>query len=654
MRNNRPLRAEEICRDHLLLNPGSLEHLRVLAHALHKQKRHTEAEQQIRLALSLKPGFPQLHEDLGRVLLAQSRHTEAQETLERAIQLEPGLVTAHKLLAKAALALGQDAGADEHIQQFLAQDEHNAKLANAAEKLRAGQVDSAITELKEILRKEPDNVSAMRLLATAYWQETKNFSDAEAWLRRATSIAPDFTAAWLTLGPVLLETNKYMEAIEAYQQAIRSQPDHAAAWAGLGNAYAQASYPEKSVSAYQKSIELNPEVAGVHMGYAHVLKTLGQQEQAIKAYREAVRVRPQFGEVYWSLANLKTFRFEEHEVRAMEQQLSASTLSDSEEVHFRFALGKAYDDLKDYERAWQYYDSGNKKNRLLVSHDPLEMEIRHQDIISVFNPDFLHQHKDQGAPDHDPIFIVGLPRSGSTLIEQILASHSQVEGTSELPILPKLAASIGRFRADQEQFPQTVKALEGKDWRAYGQQYLADARRHRQTDSPYFTDKLPNNFPLVGLLHLILPNAKIINARRHPLDTCLGCYKQLFARGQNFTYDLEDLAHYYQNFDAMMQHWHTVLPGKVLDVHYEDTVIDLESQVQRILEFCGLGFEESCVRFHETQRAVKTASSEQVRRPIYQAALGQWRHYSSHLELLQEDLQEVMNKLPARIRQFNP
>ena len=386
------------------------------------------------------------------------------------------------------------------------------------------------------------------------------------------------------------------------------------------------------------------------MSYAHSLKTLGRQEEAIEAYRAAVGLKPDFGEVWWSLANLKAFRFEDAEVAAMRRQLDRGDLSVGPEIHFNFALAKALEDDGDYDGAWRHYHAGNAKQRMQVSHDPLGMEKRHNEIIETFNAAFLAEHAGNGCEDADPILIVGLPRSGSTLVEQILASHSQVEGTSELPILNNLANSIGRYQSDEVLFPKSVLALKGRDWYSYGQQYMDDARRHRASEAPLFTDKLPNNFPFIGLLHLILPNARVINARRHPLDTCLGAYKQLFARGQHFTYDMEELAHYYRCYDRMIAHWHTVLPGKVLDAHYEDTVNDTEGQVRRILAHCGLPFEERCLRFHETRRAVKTASSEQVRQPIYTSALGMWQNYERHIGLWIDELARVIEELPPSVR----
>lgn len=650
MRDNRPLRAEEICRDFLLMNPGSVDHLRVLSHALQRQQRFDEAERELRLALSMQPDNPLLHEDLGGLLVASDRHEDAVPVLEKAIRLEPRLPLAHKRLGEALAALGRGEEADSEFEEFFDKEPEAGAVAIAANHLRSGRKEEAIRVLRDVLRENPQNVSAMRWLGVAYFREEKNFGEAEAWLRRATSLAPDYTAAWMSLGPVLLETNKYVEAIDCYRNAIRCDPGNGMIWAALGNAFAQASYPDKALEAFEKARALDADSPGIRLGLAHVLKTLGDQPAALREYRAAIAAKADFGEAYWSMANLKVFRFTDAEVDAMKAALEKGVKTDSAEVHFRFALGKAHEDRGDYERAWHYYDTGNRKQRPLVSHSPLEMEKRHAEIIEIFDEAFFDAHTGQGHDAADPILIVGLPRSGSTLVEQILASHSQVEGTSELPVLSKLAASTGRYLPEDTQFPKSVLTLKNRDWRALGQQYLEETRRHRLTERPRFTDKLPNNFPLVGLLHLILPNATVINARRHPLDSCLGCYKQLFARGQTFTYDIEDLAHYYRNYDTVMQHWHRVLPGKVLDVHYEETVTDLEAQVRRILEHCGLPFEEACVRFHETERAVKTASSEQVRQPIYTGALGTWRNYRAHLGLWQEELADIIERLPEGVR----
>jgi len=651
MQAKRPLRVEEICRDYLQVSPGCADHLRLLAHALQAQSRLNEAEEKLRFALSLKPNFPQLHEDLGSVLALQGRYDEAISSLEKAVQLDPTQALAHRKLGQALAIVGRGEDADESFEAFFDKRPEDGQVARAANLLKEGKIDEAIGAFREVIRQNPNNVNAMRFLAITYWKEKKEkMDDAEALLRRVVEIAPDFAGGWINLAMVLVDRNKFLDAIHSYKQATDLEPGNPAAWGGLGNAYAIANYQDEAARAYARAVELNPRTPNLQMGYAHVLKTLGRQDESLRAYRAAIAAKPDFGEVYWSMANLKIFNFEAKEVAAMEQQLEHEELSESAEIHFHFALGKAYEDKKDYDKAWHYYAGGNQKQRMQVRYDPLETETRQNEVIEVFSKEFLEQHAGKGYEAADPILIVGLPRSGSTLVEQILASHSQVEGTSELPNLGRIANSIGRYRMENVHFPISVRDLRNKDWRAYGKQYLDETRRHRETDRPFFTDKMPNNFPLMGFLHLILPNAKIINARRHPYDSCLGAYKQLFGRGQNFTYDMDDLADYYRQYDTVMKHWHTTLPGKVLDVHYEETVMDLEGQVRRILDHCGLPFEEQCLRFWETDRAVRTASSEQVRQPIYSGALGKWRYYEKYLGIWQEQLGDIVEELPELVR----
>ena len=516
--------------------------------------------------------------------------------------------------------------------------------------MRAGREEDAISSFRQALKDNPDNVDAMRFLAAVYVKQEIKLRDAEALLLRATQLAPDFANAWLDLGQALLKRGKRMEAIDAFGQATVLEPGNGIAWEKLASATAGAGYPERAAEAFRKAVNLSPNFAGFHMGFGHVLKTLGDQEASLRAYREAIRLRPDFGEVYWSMANLKIFKFEDAEVEAMEKQVENTELNEVTDVHFRFALGKAYEDRKDYDKAWAHYHSGNERQRPLVNYDPVETNVQQDAIRSYFTRDFLSKAEGNGYADEGPIFIVGLGRSGSTLVEQILASHSQVEGTEELSVLANLSDTIGRYRPDKQQYPKILDSMRPLDWRALGLEYLDGAKRYRMTDKPIFTDKLPNNFPFVGLLHLILPNAKIINARRHPLDTCLGNYKQLFGRGQTFTYDMFELADYYKEYCLTMDHWNQLLPGKVLDVHYEETVTDLEGQVARILEHCGLPFEEKCVRFHETERAIKTASSEQVRQPIYTGGMGKWRKYEDHLGEWMEELGPIIDDQPDVVK----
>jgi len=646
IRRNRPLRAEEACRDYLLEHPGCADHMRLLSLALMKQKRAAEAETQLRFALEIEPEFPQLHEDLGSALAMQSNFEEAIPAFRKAIQLQPTLPAVERKLGEALLAVGRHEEADELLRDYVEKDPERAEIFRSIDMRRSGKEDEAIDLFREILKKNPNSINAMHHLAVSYWRGKKRLDDAEALLRRATQIAPDFAEAWMTLGALLMHMNRYVEAIAAYEAATRIEPENADAWGGLGNANGRAMYPEKAIKAFEKSLALRDGAPGVLSAYAWELKTIGDQEGALKAYRRAIKAKPNFGPVYWSMANLKIFNFEDHEVDEMLRQVDSGELSEVDDIHIRFALGKAMEDRKDYDRAWHFYHTGNQAQRTTVEHEPLEFEKRLTAVKSTFDAQLLSSRSNAGYDAPDPIFIVGLPRSGSTLVEQILASHSQVEGTAELPILGRIAESVGRYRTDGVRYPEAVRELRDKDLRAYGKEYIEQSRRFRITNKPLFTDKLPNNFPMTGFAHLILPNARIINARRHPFDSCLGAYKQLFGAGQNFTYDMLDLAHYYQQYDAMMKHWHALLPGKVLDVHYEETVTDLEGQVRRILEHCGLPFEESCVRFHETERAVKTASSEQVRQPIFTSGLGKWRRYEEHLDLWREYLGYIIDELP--------
>ena len=496
LKANRPLRAEEVCRDYLLMNPGCIDHLRLLGHALMKQNRLEEAERELRRALALKPDFAQVYEDLGSVLALGRRFDEAIPLFREAIKREPRLPLAHRKLGQALAAVGRGAEADEEFEEFLDRDTASRDVAAGVEHLRAGRVDAAIDSLRAVLKRNPDQVDAMRYLALAYARDEQNLGDAEAWLRRATDLAPDHTAAWLDLGLVLAELNKYMDAIDCYRSALENDPENPAVWAGLANAYALASYPERSLEAFEKSLAINPDAPGVRMSYAHSLKTLGRQRQAVEAYRAAVRLKPDFGEAWWSLANLKAFRFEDAEVDAMRRQLDGGGLEAGPEIHFNFALAKALEDRGDFDGAWRHYDAGNTGQRMQVTHDPLGMEKRHNEIMETFTEAYLAEHAGNGCDDADPILIVGLPRSGSTLVEQILASHSRVEGTSELPILNNLANSIGRYQPGDVLFPKSVLALKDRDWTAYGQQYMDDARRHRASGEPFFTDKLPQQFPL--------------------------------------------------------------------------------------------------------------------------------------------------------------
>ena len=390
-----------------------------------------------------------------------------------------------------------------------------------------------------------------------------------------------------------------------------------------------------------------PQQPKLWMSYGHALRTTGKVPESIAAYRRALSMEPRLGEAWWSLANLKTFRFSEADVQAMHQELARDDLSDDDRLHFEFALGKALEDASSYEESFTHYAAGNALRRVQHGHDAQENSRFVRRSRQLLTREFFAERAGWGAQARDPIFIVGLPRAGSTLIEQILASHPLVEGTMELPQLPKLARELAGPRKEEEgTFLKRLAALGREELRALGERYLAETRVMRKTDAPFFIDKMPNNCMYVGLIHLILPNAVIIDARRHPLGCCFSCFKQHFARGQWFSYDLEDLGRYYRDYVELLAHFDDVLPGRVARVFYETLIDDTDAEVRRLLEHCGLPFEPGCLRFYENDRAVRTASSEQVRRPIFRDAVDHWRHYEPWLGPLRRALGDVLTDYP--------
>jgi tetratricopeptide (TPR) repeat protein len=390
---------------------------------------------------------------------------------------------------------------------------------------------------------------------------------------------------------------------------------------------------------YHQLLAGSPGASDLHMALGHALKSIGQQKEAIECYQRAAAVRPGFGDAWWSLANLKTYRFSEDEVASMRDAEAAPSATSVDRCHLCFALGKAYEDRREYAESWQFYERGNALRYAESLYRPEITEANTSRQIEVCTAEFFAAHIGVGVSNRDPIFILGLPRSGSTLVEQILASHSQVEGTQELPDIPRIVAEMEgrRPHPDNPRYPAVLVDVPPEDFRSLGEHYIAATRPFRGA-KPFFIDKMPNNFRHIGLIHLMLPNAKIIDMRREPMACCFSNLKQLFASGQEFTYSIEDVARYYRTYLELMRHWDAVLPGKILRVWYEDVVEDLEGNVRRILDFCGLDFEPACVQFHKTERSVRTASSEQVRQPIFREGINQWRNYEPWLGPLKDAL----------------
>jgi len=639
--------AESCCRAALARFPGDVNMQALLGAVLVKLERNAEAEATLRAVIAAAPSFAKPAEDLGYLLLQAGRPADALPFLEQATRLDPTLERAWFDLGKALARLGRGKDADAAFEKSFELSPERRNMALAAEHQKEGRLEEAERLYRRVLRENPKNVDALRLLA-AIAAGAGREDDAEALLRRAVGLAPDFLLALLDLGRVFKDQDRFAEALECFDRAIALEPSQPQAHYQRAATLARASFTPEAIASYRQSLALRPEHPGALLGLGHALKAVGDYPGAVAAYAACIRASPASGESYWSLANLKTFRFDDTTVAEMERRSGDPDVKDSSRVNFLFALGKAYEDRGEFDRAFERYRAGNALQRAAVSYDPVQTEVMNDRLLATFTPEFLAARAGAGNPDPAPIFILGLPRSGSTLLEQILASHSQVEGTSELPYVGRVATSLNRNRADGINYPEAMRELGHSHIRALGDDYLAQARMHRRTDAPRFIDKMPNNFPNVGLIALMLPNAKIIDARRHPLDACLSCWRQLFARGQNFTYDLTEIGEYYLQYQRMMDHWADALPGRVLTVQYEEVVADFEPQVRRLLEFCGLPWEDGCLRFYESDRPVRTPSAEQVRQPIYDRSVGHWTNYEDHLG----DLVAVLEPIRGRYRRY--
>jgi tetratricopeptide (TPR) repeat protein len=641
--------AEARCRAALAEYPRDVNMLALLGALLVKLDRAEEAEAKLRQVITEAPTFAKPHEDLGHLLVQKNRAQEAVPLLERATHLDPKLDKAWFTLGRALVLAGRGAEADAAFERSFELSPERRLMALAAEHQKEGRYDEAEPLYRRILRHNPRNVDALRLLALVALR-AERADEAEGLLEKAISLAPDYIAAIIDLGRMRKEQDRYGAALECFDRAIALDPGNVQAHYLRGATLAPAAFTVEAIDAYQQCLKFKPNHVAALMGLGHVLKAVGRYDESVASYTECIRQSPESGETYWSLANLKTYRFDDAAVAEMERRIAGSDLSASSEVHFLFALGKAHEDRGDFDRAWHYYRSGNTKQRALVSYDPVQTETMNDRLVRVFSAEFLQSRRGTGLADPGPIFILGLPRSGSTLLEQVLASHSQVEGTSELPYVGRVATWLNRNRADGINYPEAVHELAPENFASLGRDYLNYAQMHRRSGAPRFIDKMPNNFPSIGFLALILPQAKIIDARRHPLDTCLSCYRQLFAKGQAFTYDLTEIGEYWLQYQRMMDHWHEVLPGRVLTVQYEEVVADFETQARRLLEFCGLPWEDACLRFYESDRPVRTPSSEQVRQPIYDRSVGHWRNYETHLD----ELITVIAPIRERYRRYEP
>jgi predicted Zn-dependent protease len=638
----RPLLAAEQAREVLKVVPGEPMAMLLLARAKLRLDAVEEALPLLQSVSAAQPGFAVAQCELGLTLRRLGRSGEAIASLRRATALQPDLAPAWLALAEIYTDVGDVPNADLAYGQHIRCATHDPRMRAAGAALYDNRLPEAESLLRAQIREQPADVAALRMLAEVA-ARLRRYEDAEVLLRHCVSLAPGFIPARQNFALVLHRQNKPAEALAAIDHCLSVQPGHVshrnlkAAILGTIGEY------EASLQLYREVLNEYPNQAKVWMSFGHALKTAGHDAEGIAAYRHSIKLIPGLGEAYWSLANLKTFRFTPQDVSAMRAALNAADLARHERLHFHFALGKALEDDGKFEESFQHYAEGNQLRRLDLRYSADEHHNRLARSRDFFTAQFLRERSGQGCPARDPIFIVGLPRAGSTLLEQILASHSQVEGTMELPDLMAIARrlSAGTDDTDGAAYPRVLATLTEDQWLRLGEEYLERTRIYRKLGTPFFIDKMPNNFVHLGLILVALPNAKIIDARRHPLACCWSGFKQHFAMGQQFTYSLEDVGRYYRDYAALMAHFDRVAPGRVHRVIYEQLVDDTEAQVRALLDYCGLPFEASCLRFYENSRAVRTASSQQVRRPIFRDGVDQWRRFEPWLLALKEAIGPV-------------
>ncbi len=511
------------------------------------------------------------------------------------------------------------------------------QLMKAALALYDNRLSEAEPLLRAHLKADPFDTYAIRMLAELAGRIGR-YKDAENLLRRALELRPEFCAARANLATCLYKQNRPAEAIAELDLVMIDDPENvghsnlkAAALGKIGGF-------DEAIALYHEVLKAAPNQPKVWMSYGHMLKTVGRLDDGVAAYRRAIGIAPSLGEVWWSLANLKTVRFTADDVATMRTALARDDIADEDRFHLDFALGKALEDQKDFVGAFAHYSAANALRRQGLDYSAEETTRFVDRSMAVATLMLFESRAEQGCPERAPIFVLGMPRAGSTLIEQILSSHSLVEGTSELPDIPALARI--------KDYPENLVALSADELCALGDEYLKRAAVQRRTDKPYFIDKLPNNWAHVAFIHLILPNAIIIDARRHPMSCCFSNFKQHFARGQAFSYELVDMGRYYADYVRLMAHIDRVLPGRVHRVIYERMVDDSEAEIRALLTACGLPFEEACLRFHETERAVRTPSSEQVRRPIFRDGVEGWQGFAPWLGPLETALGDVLTSYP--------
>ena len=633
-----PQLAEEQAHEILNVYPDTVEAKRILATAFRLQKMPQKGLDVLAPLLGRHNDSPDFLHEIAQCQGGAGRGDDAIGSLRRAVTIDPSHAAVWQSLGHQLAVAGDEEGSREAFQRHFELSTPHPELVEAAGLLRDGKLGKAERIVRDLLKKHPADVSAIRVLADI-GIKLGQWKDAGHLLERCLELAPDFYAARHGYATVLVRQQKPEAAIHEAEKLLAHEPNNPNFLTLKASILTRIGDQSGALEIYEKVLKNYPNQARAQMSYGHTLKTVGRLDEGIEAYKKCIRLSPEVGEAYWSLANLKTFRFSDEDIDNMRRQVTAEGGDADDQSHLAFALGNALEDHGEYDESFRFYKRGNSIRRVEHRHNPKINVLESLRQVRALPRKLFEQRKGWGCQAPDPIFIVGLPRAGSTLLEQILASHSQVEGTSELQDIITISRKLDNKNRENPagKYPEVLAELSQEQFRELGESYLETTRIQR-TDTPFFIDKMPNNFRHIGLIHLVLPNSKIIDARRHPMGCCFSGFKQLFAHGQTFTYGLEDIGKYYRDYIRVMDHWDKALPGRVHRVQYEEMVADTEAQIRALLDYCELDFEEQCLRFYETERSIRTPSAEQVRKPIYKEGLEQWRNFEAHLDPLKEAL----------------
>lgn len=643
-----PELAEARAREILAVRPDDPEAKLLLGTALREKGCAAAAKGVLEPLAASNPDWAEVRLELGLALGELGENHAAIAMLNEAVSIDRNLSAAWSALGEQYVLVGDILASDAAYSHHFNVSVHEPELQKAVTALRNGRPDITEDILIEFLETHPDHVNAIKMLAEAAIACDRN-EDASALLDRCLELAPDFAAARYRLVSSLYLQNRLHEAMPHIDMLLERDPRNPQFRTMKASLLGQMGEDRAALTLFEELVNEYPRHPASWVSYGHALKGAGQQDEGVRAYRKAIELLPQLGGGYWSLANLKTFKFTDTDIREMQAQLERNDLRVEARVQFFFSLGKAFEDKKLFEEAFQNYQKGNALWRSTVEYDADKTHAYVEACKEIFTPEFFEHCKGCGHDAPDPIFVVGLPRAGSTLLEQILSSHSQIEGTMELPDITSLARHLNDDNATEETeigYPELLAYLDPDEFKRRGKEYIANTRLHRKLGRPFLVDKMPNNYAHVPLIHLILPRAKIIDARRHPMGSCFSNFKQHFARGQHFTYALTDVGRYYRDYVELMAHYDRMLPGKVHRVIYEQLVADPEKEIRGIFEYLGLPFETQCLRFHETDRAVRTASSEQVRQPLYKSGVDHWKNFEPWLGPLKTALGPVLDKYP--------